>query len=219
MKNIIKQTVIDNKLIAIVRGVEESMCIKIAQALYDGGFHLMEITYDQKKPETWESTAKAIGAVAEVFEGKLYVGAGTVTCTELVDLTCKYGGQFIVSPDTNEDVIRRSVQLDMVSIPGAMTPTEILNAHRWGADFVKLFPIGALDPMYINAIKAPLNHINLLAVGGVNERNITEFLDAGCCGAGIGGNLVNKKWIEAGEFEKITATAKLFVENVGNWRK
>ena len=214
MKNMIKQAVLESKLIAIVRGVEESKCIKIAQALYNGGFRLMEITYDQNKPETWESTAKTIGTVAKKFDGKLYVGAGTVTCTELVDLTYKYGGAFIISPNTDEEVIKRSRQLGVVSMPGALTPTEILNAHRWGADFVKLFPVDTLGPTYIKAIKAPLNHINLLAVGGVNEENVTSFLDSGCCGAGIGGNLVNKKWVEAEEFEKITETAKKLIETV-----
>lgn len=98
-------------------------------------------------------------------------------------------------------------------------PTEVLNAHRWGADFVKLFPIGNFGTGYIKAIKAPINHIKLLAVGGVNPENIIEFLDAGCCGAGIGGNLVNKKWIEAGEYEKITETARALVEKVKEWGK
>ena len=214
MKNAIKNAIQQNKLIAIVRGVEPETCIRVAQALYDGGFRLMEITYDQKRPETWENTAKTIGAVAEAFAGRMYVGAGTVTCPELVELTYKYGGRFVISPDVNESVITRTCELGMVSIPGALTPTEVLTAHRAGADFVKLFPAGAFGAGYVKAVKAPVSHVDLLVVGGIDENNIASFLAAGAVGAGIGGNLVNKNWVEAGEFEKITAVAEKLVTAV-----
>lgn len=214
MKNEIKNSIKENKLIAIVRGVEPETCVRIAQALYDGGFRLMEITYDQKHPETWESTAQTIGAVAEAFAGRMYIGAGTVTCPELVELTHKYGGRFIISPDMNEAVITRTCELGMVSIPGALTPTEITSAHRAGADFVKLFPAGVFGASYIKAVKAPISHIDLLVVGGVNENNVASFLAAGAIGAGIGGNLVNAAWVKAGQYEKITETARLLVDSV-----
>ena len=155
MEEKIIQAVKENKLIAIVRGVESEKCVKIAQALYDGGFRMMEITYDQKHPESWESTAITIGAVAKAFAGKMHIGAGTVTCSELVELTHQYGGQFIISPDTHEPVIRRTCELGMVSIPGALTPTEVMVAHRAGADFVKLFPAGSFGPGYVKAVKRP----------------------------------------------------------------
>ena len=214
MEEKIIQAVKDNKLIAIVRGVESEKCVKIAQALYDGGFRLMEITYDQKHPESWEETAKAIGVVAKAFEGKMYVGAGTVTCTELVELTHKYGGQFIISPDVNEDVIRRTRQLGMVSMPGALTPTEVMVAHRAGANFVKLFPAGNLGTGYVKAVKAPISHVDLLVVGGIDEKNVASFLAVGAAGAGIGGNLVNRAWVEAGQYEKITEVAQALVAAV-----
>ena len=214
MKNAIKNSIKENKLIAIVRGVEPETCVRIAQALYDGGFRLMEITYDQKHPETWESTAQTIGAVAEAFAGRMYIGAGTVTCPELVELTHKYGGRFIISPDMNEAVVTRTCELGMVSIPGALTPTEITSAHRAGADFVKLFPAGVFGASYIKAVKAPISHIDLLVVGGVNENNVASFLSAGAIGAGIGGNLVNAAWVKAGQYEKITETARLLVDSV-----
>lgn len=211
MRESILRSIEENKLIAIVRGVGAEQCIQIAQALYDGGFRLMEITYDQKKPETWETTAQTIGKVAKAFSGKMHIGAGTVTCTELVDLTHKYGGQFIISPDTNEGVIRRTRELGLVSIPGALTPTEVMTAHRAGADFVKLFPAGCFGPGYVKAVKAPLSHIKLLVVGSVDEKNLTSFLSAGAIGAGIGGNLVNKVWTDAGQYDKITEIARLLV--------
>ena len=214
MEEKIIQAVKEHKLIAIVRGVESEKCIKIAQALYDGGFRLMEITYDQKHPENWEETARAIGAVANAFAGRMYVGAGTVTCTELVELTHKHGGQFIISPDVNEDVIRRTRELGMVSMPGALTPTEVMVAHRAGANFVKLFPAGNLGTGYVKAVKAPISHVDLLVVGGIDEKNVASFLAVGAAGAGIGGNLVNKAWVEAGEYEKITEVAKALVAAV-----
>ena len=214
MEEKIIQAVKEHKLIAIVRGVESEKCIKIAQALYDGGFRLMEITYDQKHPENWEETARTIGAVANAFAGRMYVGAGTVTCTELVELTHKYGGQFIISPDVNEDVIRRTRELGMVSMPGALTPTEVMVAHRAGANFVKLFPAGNLGTGYVKAVKAPISHVDLLVVGGIDEKNVASFLAVGAAGAGIGGNMVNKAWVEAGEYEKITEVAKALVAAV-----
>ena len=213
-----EQKIIDavkqQKLIAIVRGVESDKCKRIAQALYDGGIRLMEITYDQKHPDTWEETAGAIGAVAEEFAGKMYVGAGTVTNVELVELTHKHGGQFIISPDVNEDVIRRTRQLHMVSMPGALTPTEVMTAHRAGANFVKLFPAGNLGTGYVKAVKAPISHIDLLVVGGIDEKNVASFLAVGAAGAGIGGNLVNRAWVEDGQYEKITEVAKALVAAV-----
>lgn len=214
MTNTVKEAVRTHKLIAIVRGAQPELCQRIAQALYAGGFRLMEITYDQKHPETWEATAQTIGAVAQAFAGKMFVGAGTVTCTELVELTHKYGGQFIISPDVNEAVIARTRELGMVSMPGALTPTEVMTAHRAGADFVKLFPAGNFGPGYIKAVKAPLSLVELLVVGGIDAGNIGAFLDAGATGAGIGGNLVNRQWVEAGEFEKITAVAQSLVAAV-----
>ena len=214
MKDLIKQSIKENKLIAIVRGVEADRCIKVAQALYEGGIRLMEITYDQKHPESWEETAATVGAVAKAMEGKMYVGSGTVTCTELVELTHKYGGRFIISPDVNEAVIRRTCELGMVSIPGGLTPTEVMTAHNAGADFVKLFPVGVLGAGYLKAVKAPVSHVDLLVVGGIDEKNVASFLDAGACGAGIGGNLVNRAWVNAGEYSKITEVARLLVEAV-----
>lgn len=212
MENKIIQAVKDHKIIAIVRGVESEKCLRVAQALYDGGIRLMEITYNQKAPDSWEETARTIGTVARAYEGKMYVGAGTVTCTELVELTAKHGGQFIISPDVNEKVIRRTCELGMISMPGALTPTEVMTAHTAGAHFVKLFPAGNLGVGYLKAVKAPISHVDLLVVGGVDEKNIGAFLAAGAVGAGIGGNLVNSAWVENGKFDKITEVAKLLVK-------
>ena len=199
------------KVIAIVRGAAPEQCLQVAQALYDGGIRMMEITYNQSAPESWPQTAQAISDVAKAFAGKMLVGAGTVTTPKLVEMTAEAGGLFVISPDANPEVIRRTRELGLVSMPGAMTATEVQQAHFAGADFIKLFPAGTLGAGYLKALKAPLSHINYLAVGGVNEENAADFLKAGAVGVGIGGNLANKEWIAAGQYEKITETARKVV--------
>lgn len=206
----------EEKIIAIVRGVGAQQCMKVADALYEGGIRLMEVTFDQKNPASFKATAGAISAIGKAYEGRMLVGAGTVTTTELVELAACAGAKYIISPDVNVDVIRRTWELDMVSLPGAMTPTEVMTAHSAGADFVKLFPAGNLGSAYVKAVRAPISHVELLAVGGINEDNVAEFLQAGMVGAGVGGNLANKKWIEAGEYEKITETARKLLAAVKN---
>ena len=206
----------EEKIIAIVRGVGAEACRKVADALYEGGIRLMEITFDQKDPASFAATGGAIRAIGEAYAGRMLVGAGTVTSVELVELAASAGARDIISPDVNVDVIRRTRELEMVSLPGAMTPTEVMTAHNAGADFVKLFPAGNLGVSYIKAIRAPISHVKLLAVGGVNEDNVAEFLHAGLVGAGVGGNLANKKWIEAGEYHKITETARKLVDAAKN---
>lgn len=214
MRDYIIEQIEKSKIIAIVRGIEKNKILNVAEALYEGGIRLMEITFNQKNPEKFPDTTEAIKTIAEEFEGRMLVGAGTVTTPELVEMAADAGAKYIISPDTNLDVIRRTLKYGLVSIPGAMTPTEIMAAHNAGADFVKLFPSGNLGVDYIKAIRAPISHIRLLAVGGINENNIRQFLDAGMCGAGIGSNLVNGRWIENAEYDKIANAAKMLVSAI-----
>ncbi len=214
MKNKVIEEIVKQKLIVIVRGVEKEKLISLAEALYDGGIRLLEVTYSANKSVSDEETAENIKLLAEHFGDRMYIGAGTVLDEYQVELTKKAGGKFIISPDANCEVIKKTNELGLVSMPGALTPTEIQQAHRCGADFVKLFPITNMGTAYVKAVKAPLSHIKLLAVGGVNEKNIGEFIKAGVCGAGVGGNLVNKEWIANGEFNKITELASEFVKNI-----
>ena len=215
MREQIIQKVLDKKIVAIVRGVYGEDCVNLARALCEGGIELLEVTFDQSKPESLNRTSDTIRQLVQALGDKMIFGAGTVTTLEMLELAKNAGAQFVVSPDTNEEVIKATVAAGMVSMPGALTPTEIVTAHRYGADFVKLFPAGTQGTAYFKAVTAPLNHIRLLAVGGVNEKNIADFMAAGAVGAGVGGNLVNKTWIANGEFDKITALAKEFTEKAG----
>lgn len=212
----ITQRVLEEKVIAIVRGVETAQCMKVAEALYAGGIRLMEVPFNAKDPSGDETTAACIAALAEKYGESMLVGAGTVLNTRQVELTAKAGGKYIIAPNVDVDVIRRTVELGMVSMPGAMTPTEIMVAHQAGAGFVKLFPAANLGTDYVKAIRAPLGQIKLLAVGGVSEKNFADFLKVGVVGAGVGGNLANKTWIENGEFDKITEVARQLVEIAKN---
>ena len=144
------------------------------------------------------------------------VGAGTVLTLEQVDIAAKAGAEYIISPDVNEAVIRHTIEMGLVSMPGALTPSEVMAAHRYGADFVKLFPAGNMGASYIKAVRAPISHVKLLAVGGVSAENAKAFITAGCVGVGVGGNLVNKEWIERGEFEKITQAAREIIDAVAS---
>lgn len=211
MREQIISTIEKEKVVVIVRGIAKEKLIPLAEAMYDGGIRLLEITYDATGKTSDEETAENIAMLSKHFEGRMYIGAGTVIKTTQVELTAKAGGKFIISPDTNKAVIEKTRELGLVSMPGALTPTEIADAHRFGADFVKLFPVSTFGPEYVKAVKAPLSHIKLLAVGGVDEKNIADYQKAGACGFGIGSNIVNKKMIEAGESDKITELAKEFL--------
>ena len=204
----------ERKIIAIVRGLPPRYMVRLGHALEEGGVGMMEVTYNQSAPETWGDTAAAIEAVGREFDERLLVGAGTVIRPEQVRLTYDAGGRYLVTPATQPELIRMGKALGLGLFPGAFTPTEILTAYEAGADGVKVFPASAAGPSYFKAVRAPLSHIPLLAVGGINEKNAVDYLRAGCVGLGIGGNLVNKQWIADGEWDKITALAKEYVKAV-----
>ena len=214
MKSKIINDIIENKIIVISRGIKEKDLIPMAEAMYNGGIRLLEITYSADGSISDEDTAGSIKLLCDHFGDRMHIGAGTVLTEKQVELTAAAGGKFIISPDTSESVIKKTVELGLVSMPGALTPTEIQAAHRYGADFVKLFPVCTLGPEYVKAVKAPLSHIKLLAVGGVDTDNIKSYMKAGAVGFGIGSNIVNKKLIEAGEFDAVTALAKKYVESI-----
>lgn len=203
-----------NKIIVILRSIGKEKLIPLAEALYSGGIRLIEVTFSVEARPSDAETAENIKMLAEHFAGRMQIGAGTVLNEEQVELVKKAGGSFIISPDTKPAVIKKTRECGLVSIPGAMTPTEILAASEAGADFVKLFPVSVLGAEYIKAVKAPLRHVKLLAVGGVGEENIRDYLSAGASGVGIGASLTDRALIAAGRFEVITENAKRCVERI-----
>lgn len=212
MKEEVLRAVADTRVVAIIRGMDPEICVKLAEAYYAGGIRLVEVTYDQTGAP--EKTEKAIKAIREKFAGRMHVGAGTVLTDDQLERTIAAGGEFMVTPSVNVGLIRKASAAGLVTMPGAFTPTEIVTAHEAGADFVKVFPVRALGPAYIKDVLAPLKHIRLLAVGGVSPDNAESFMKAGCSGVGVSGALVDKALISAGKFDEITKVAASLVAAV-----
>lgn len=215
MEKDVLRCLMDRKIIAIVRGISSEKIVDLTAAMAKGGVRCVEVTFDQSSQEKQEDTLRAIRAIRDRFEGAVAPGAGTVMTVEQVRLACDAGAQCIISPNTNEAVIRETKRLGMVSIPGGFTPSEVADAYEYGADIVKLFPAAILGPAYIKALRAPLRHIPMMAVGGVTPENCAAFIEAGCCCVGCGGNLVSPKLAEAGRFDEITSVARAYAGALG----
>ena len=211
----IKQLVLDTRIVAIIRGFAPDTCLRLAEAYAAGGIRLVEVTFNQKAPETWKDTAAAIRAICERFGGHVRAGAGTVLTEEQLSMCIDAGGEYMITPNVKPELIRSCVRQGLVAMPGALTPSEAVNAWEAGAAFVKIFPAGSLGPGYVKALRAPLAHIPMLAVGGISADNVADFMRVGCVGAGVGGNLTNKEWIAAGAWDKIADTARQLVSNAG----
>lgn len=216
MDNKILNRIIEQKLIAIVRGIESSKMLKLIEALHQGGISCIEVTFDQTSEQGISNTIESIELLKTNFAEQITLGAGTVMSVEQVKTAKQAGASFILSPNTDIDVIRTTKELDLVSMPGAFTASEAVCAWRAGADVIKLFPISQLGTSYIKALRGPLGHMQFSAVGGVNEHNAKEFLQAGACCLGIGGNLVDKSLIAAGNFEEIKRLAAVYVSAVNS---
>lgn len=210
MKDDVIRAIRKERIIVILRGIEDEKILPVAEALYNGGIRLLEITYNAAKSELDGNTSNSIKKLADYFADKMFIGAGTVLTEEQVRLTKRAGGRFIISPNTDQRVIAETAQQELVSIPGALTPSEIVEAHKCGADFVKLFPVISLGTEYVKAVKVPLSHIELLAVGGIDEKNMKEYLKAGVSGFGIGSNILNRRLVAEGDYMGITRLAAAY---------
>lgn len=197
------------KIIAIARGMEYNKIKPFAEAVMRGGIEYIEITFVQDAPETWDTTCESIRLLNTLG---VTAGAGTVLTQQQLLLARDAGANYIISPNADPEIIRKTRELGLVSIPGVLTPTEIVAAYAAGADFVKLFPVNALGEDYIKAVRAPLKHIPMLAVGGVTPEKLPSYLKAGCAGAGVGGKLVKKELIDAGDFAAIEQAARAYVK-------
>lgn len=170
-------------VVAILRGITPDEILEVCEVLRESGIRLLEVPLNS--PNAVESIRRA----AQKYHtgDELLIGAGTVLTPEDVYRVAGAGGKFIISPDTNPEVIRETKRVGLVSIPGFFTATEAFTALRAGADYLKLFPAGVLGPGYVKDLKAVVK-APILAVGGVGEANIGAFL-AVCAGVGIGSAL------------------------------
>lgn len=200
------------KIITILRNVNLEDAIHITEAIRDGGLHLVEVTFDQTAP--FSVTADIIRELCKNFQGQVRFGAGTVMTMEQTDAAYQAGAEFILSPNADFSIIRHTKRLGMISIPGALTPTEIAACYHEGADIIKVFPSGSIGPDYFKAVRGPMPHIPLSAVGGVNLDNIRDFFKAGVCCVGIGSNIVDKQAVAAKDFDKIRNLSAAYAKKV-----
>ncbi|SFE05963.1 2-dehydro-3-deoxyphosphogluconate aldolase / (4S)-4-hydroxy-2-oxoglutarate aldolase [Paenibacillus catalpae] len=199
---------LENKIVAILRGIEDSDADAAGQALIDGGIRMMEITMNTP------GAAVMIKRWRSRFDGQAAVGAGTVLDVEMAKTAVDAGAQFLISPNLDEEVVRYGHENGVSVWPGVMTPTEIVKAWKAGAEAVKLFPMGTLGTKYLTEIRGPLDSIPIMATGGVDLHNIADYFAAGANAVGMGGKLLNLEWVREGRFDLITDRARQFVEAV-----
>ncbi|MFQ6001566.1 MAG: bifunctional 4-hydroxy-2-oxoglutarate aldolase/2-dehydro-3-deoxy-phosphogluconate aldolase, partial [Anaerolineae bacterium] len=195
----------ESGIIAIVRFDRSEQLMQVAKAIKAGGLAIIEFTM---------TTPNALGIIEESareFGDEVLLGAGTVLDAETARAAILAGAEFIVAPTLDPGVIEACRRYSKVVIPGAFTPTEILTAWQWGADFVKVFPASLGGPGYLKAIRGPLPQVKLIPVGGVSLENVADFIKAGAVAVAVGGNLVKRRAIAEGNFAELTETARQFV--------
>ncbi|MHC5109239.1 MAG: bifunctional 4-hydroxy-2-oxoglutarate aldolase/2-dehydro-3-deoxy-phosphogluconate aldolase [Planctomycetota bacterium] len=197
------------RLSAIIRTDDESLARNAMNAAVEGGFRLVEFTM---------TTPGALSLMAE-FAAKdgLLVGAGTVMTSAMAADAVQAGARFIVSPIYDVEVVKAADRLDAVSIPGAQTPTEMEIACRGGADLIKLFPAPAGGIEYVRAIRGPMPHLKIFPTAGVDEANFTDFLDAGCVGAGFVRSLFVPADLQEENFDAISQRARRIITGLRAW--
>lgn len=202
------QSILDGKITAIVRNIPKDTIVDTAAALYHGGICNIEVAFNTPDAAAMISTLK------EHFGMQLCVGAGTVLDAQTAHEAIRAGADFLLSPSFDTGMIETCCRYGKLAIPGVMTPTEIVNAYRSGAQMVKIFPAATLGADYFRQIKGPLDFIKVMAVGGISEENLGQFLGAGADAVGIGGNLVHLQMIRDHDFEALAATAKRFCDKL-----
>ena len=201
-------------VIPVVRATTADEAMRAIDAIREGGISVLEITM------TVPGAVGVIEQVARRFGSEALVGAGTVLDAETAKTCIDAGAQFIVSPALNLETIAYCREREVVVMPGALTPTEVVQAWNAGADFVKVFPARALGgASYLKALKAPLPHIELVPTGGVSLITAADFIAAGAAALGVGSELVDLKAIREGDAATVSERARQFVEIVRQARE
>jgi 2-dehydro-3-deoxyphosphogluconate aldolase/(4S)-4-hydroxy-2-oxoglutarate aldolase len=199
----------DIGVIPVVRATTADEAMRAIDAIREGGISVLEITM------TVPGAVKLIEEVAKRYGSEALVGAGTVLDPETATACVESGAQFVVSPALNLETIACCRRLDVAVMPGALTPTEVVQAWNAGADFVKVFPAGAVGgPSYLKSLKAPLPQIELVPTGGVSLKTAADFIRAGAAALGVGADLVDINAIREGQAALITERAKQFIQIV-----
>lgn len=202
----------DCGVVAVIRAPSADVLVDIAKALHEGGVIGIEVTM---------STPQAISAIEKVVQTcgrEVIVGVGTVldaaTCADAIHA----GAEFVVSPVLDPAIVETTRRLGKVSVPGALTPTEIFTAWSAGADVVKIFPATSMGPQYIKDLLAPMPFLRLTPTGGVSAKNAADWIRAGAVMVGAGSTLVTKEAMAAGDWAAITRNSRDFVAAVKSAR-
>lgn len=200
-------TIIDTKIVAIIRGADPKDVLSIVKALHEGGIRVVEIALNS--PGALDSIKEVTGEMG----ADMMVGAGTVLDPESARAALLAGARFILSPTLNLETIKMTKRYGAVSIPGAYTPTEILQAFEAGADIIKVFPASALGPGYFKDVHGPLSQIPLLPTGGINLDNIRAYIEAGAVGVAVASALVNtNEEVTDSYLHSLTEKSKQYIE-------
>jgi len=200
-------------IVPVVRTTSADAAVQIVEALYRGGVKAAEITM------TVPGAVRALERVADKLGNKILLGAGTVLDPETARICMLAGAEFLVTPSLRPATIEIAKRYSKFVCPGALTPTEVLTAWEAGADAVKIFPCGNVGgAKYIKALKGPFPQIEMIPTGGVNLETIGEFLKAGACAVGVGGELVDAKAVKEGRFEVIEETARKYLAAIAKAR-
>lgn len=204
----------DVGLVPVVRASSAEEALQVIEVIKAGGVPILEITM---------TVPRALSVIEEViarFGDEVVVGAGTVLDPETARACIMAGAQFVVSPALNPETIACCRRYGIAVMPGALTPTEVVQAWTAGADFVKVFPAGALGgASYLKALKAPLPQIELIPTGGVSLKTAADFIKAGASALGVGADLVDTKALREGQGGLITERARQYVEIVREARR
>ena len=212
-RNDILRSIIDIGVVPVVRTASAETAVRSIEAVYRGGIRAAEVTM------TVPGAIKALEKLADAFGDRLVLGAGTVLDPETARICMLAGAQFFVTPALNLKTIEMAKRYSKIIMPGALTPTEVVTAWEAGADFVKVFPCGALGgAKYIKALKAPLPHIEMVPTGGVSLANTADFLRAGAAAVAVGAELIDAKTISEGRYEVFEERARQFLDEVGKGR-
>ncbi|URN94883.1 MAG: bifunctional 4-hydroxy-2-oxoglutarate aldolase/2-dehydro-3-deoxy-phosphogluconate aldolase [Candidatus Pristimantibacillus lignocellulolyticus] len=204
MRSELLNELLDHKIIAILRGIEDSYAMSTGQAIVDGGVKFMEITMNT------EGATQMIHQWRTMFDGVAYVGAGTVIDVDHAKRAVAAGAQFLISPNLDLEVVQYAQQHNIPIWPGVMTPTEIIQAMKAGVEAIKLFPMASLGLNYLSEIRGPINDVPIIATGGVNYNNFRQYFEAGANAVGMGTKLVNLENAKLGKFDDITKQVKSF---------
>ncbi|MFD2044644.1 bifunctional 4-hydroxy-2-oxoglutarate aldolase/2-dehydro-3-deoxy-phosphogluconate aldolase [Ornithinibacillus salinisoli] len=213
MKNERISTLTEQGVIAVLRKIPNDKIMQVAESLIAGGVNALELTVDT------EDAFHTINKLKVSFEDRAIIGAGTVLDEVSAELALQSGAEFIVSPILNKSVIKKTLLHGKISIPGVLTPTEMVEAIKYGADIVKVFPASVYGPGFLKHMKGPLPNISIIPTGGINLDNAKDYISAGAVAIGAGGQLLDKKAINENNFERITELAKQYVEAVERARE